>query len=104
MNAMPKYVVSSTLSDPAWHNTATIGIDGVAALKERHAGDVLVAGSASLARTLLERGLVDELRLLVYPVVLGTGKRLFAEGGKHELELADSESYGSGVVKLAYRR
>jgi dihydrofolate reductase len=104
MNAMPKYVVSATLVDPEWSNTTVVALDEVASLKERHEGDVLVAGSASLARALVEDGLADELRLLVYPVALGTGKRLFGEGGKQNLRLARSEAYSSGVVNLTYRR
>jgi dihydrofolate reductase len=104
MNAMPKYVVSATLVDPEWSNTTVVALDEVASLKERHEGDVLVAGSASLARALVEDGLADELRLLVYPVALGTGKRLFGEGGKQDLRLARSEAYSSGVVNLTYRR
>jgi dihydrofolate reductase len=90
--------------DPEWSNTTVVALDEVASLKERHEGDVLVAGSASLARALVEDGLADELRLLVYPVALGTGKRLFGEGGKQDLRLARSEAYSSGVVNLTYRR
>jgi dihydrofolate reductase len=104
MNAMPKYVVSATLVDPEWSNPTVVALDEVASLKERHEGDVLVAGSASLARALVEDGLADELRLLVYPVALGTGKRLFGDGGKQNLRLARSEAYSSGVVNLTYRR
>jgi dihydrofolate reductase len=83
MNAMPKFVVSATLQDPTWNNTTVLEGDlpqEVRKLKERFAGDILVAGSAQLAQALLAHDLVDELHLMVFPVVLGTGKRLFADG------------------------
>jgi dihydrofolate reductase len=89
MNAMPKYVVSSTLRDPEWTNTHVITLDDVAALRERYERDILVAGSVTLVRALLERGLVDELRLMVFPVVLGAGTRLFQEGAELPFTLAD---------------
>ena len=85
MNAMPKYVVSTTMrdEDATWNNSTVIRgdvVSEVAALKERVRGDILVAGSATLVQTLLEHRLVDELRLMVFPIVLGTGKRLFGRG------------------------
>jgi dihydrofolate reductase len=83
MNAMPKYVVSSTLTDPIWNNTTVLSGDlaeEVGALKVRYDGDILVAGSCQLVQGLLAAGLVDELHLMVYPVLLGEGKRLFADG------------------------
>ncbi len=82
MNTMLKYVVSSTLRDLTWNNSARVDGDvaeEVANLKEQVGGDLLVAGSATLVRTLVDRDLVDELRLMVYPVVLGAGKRLFGD-------------------------
>ena len=82
MNSMPKFVVSSTLEDPTWNNTTVLGADWpseVAALKERYEGDILVAGSAQLVHGLLEHDLVDELHLIVFPVMLGAGKKLFAD-------------------------
>ena len=92
MNAMPKYVVSSTLSDPTWNNTTVIGLDDVPAVKERYDGDVLVAGSAQLVQGLLERGLVDELHLMVFPTMLGSGARLFAdETDRADFELVDAK-------------
>ena len=107
-NSMPKYVVSSTLKDPEWTNTTVIGGDlpeAVATIKARHDGDVVVHGSATLARALLERDLVDELRLMVFPVVLGEGKRLFGTtGDKKRLRLVDSQTVGDGVVILVYGR
>jgi dihydrofolate reductase len=82
LNSKPKYVVSSTLHDPAWHNSTVLkgdAVSGVSALKQQLAGDILVAASFQLVHTLLEHDLVDELRLMIYPVVLGAGKRLFGE-------------------------
>jgi dihydrofolate reductase len=107
-NAMPKYVVSSTLEDPEWSNTTVIRGDlaeEVETLKRKHDGDIVVHGSARLFQGLIERDLVDELRLMVYPVVLGEGKRLFGEtADKKVLELADSKVVGDGVAILVYRR
>ena len=108
MNGMPKYVASSTLTDPEWNNSQVIEGDvaeAAAALKEEDGGDLLVAGSGQLARTLFEHDLVDEVRLMIYPVVLGGGKRLFEEGTKMTaFELAESRPVGDdGVVLLVYR-
>jgi dihydrofolate reductase len=107
-NSMPKYVVSSTLSDPEWTNSTVLQGDlgeEVAKLKERHEGDIVVHGSARLAQELLDRDLVDELRLMVYPVVLGQGKRVFGEtSDKKTLRLADSKVVGDGVLILTYER
>ena len=108
LNAMPKYVVSSTLRDPAWANTTVLEGDvaeSVPALKERVEGDVVVHGSAQLVQALLEQDLVDELRLMVFPVVLGTGKRLFGEtSDKKPLRLARATTVGDGVAILVYER
>jgi len=107
-NHMPKYVVSSTLEDPEWENSTVLRGDlaeEVAKVKGNHDGDVVVHGSARLVQGLLERDLVDELRLMVFPVVLGTGRRLFGEtSDKKRLELVDSRTVGDGVVILTYRR
>jgi dihydrofolate reductase len=107
-NEMPKYVVSSTLSDPDWTNTTVLTGDlgeELAELKGRHDGDIVVHGSVQLAQELLERDLVDELHLMVFPVVLGTGKRLFGETtDKKPLKLADSKVVGDGVAIMVYRR
>jgi dihydrofolate reductase len=107
-NSMPKYVVSSTLQDPEWTNTTVLRGDlaeEVARLREEQDGDVVVHGSARLAQALLDRDLVDELRLMVFPVVLGTGKRLFGEtGDKKSLELVESKVVGDGVIVSVYRR
>jgi dihydrofolate reductase len=105
-NSMPKYVVSSTLSAPAWKNSTVLGGDivaEVAKLKDSLAGEISVHGSAQLAQTLLEHGLVDELRLMVFPVVLGIGKRLFAAGEeKKTLRLSSSKTVGEGIAILIY--
>ena len=105
-NSMPKYVVSSTLTDPTWTNSTVIGGDlgaAVARLKEQHQGDIVVHGSAQLAQELLDRDLVDEVRLMVFPAVLGRGKRLFREtGDKKSLRLKDSKVVGDGVVIMVY--
>jgi dihydrofolate reductase len=110
MNSMPKYVVSKTLStaDATWENSTVISTDvagEVTRLKERLTGDILVAGSGHLARTLAEDDLVDEYRLMVFPIVLGSGKRLFADGTRRtELLLVESRAVGpDGIVILTYR-
>jgi dihydrofolate reductase len=107
-NSMPKYVVSSTLEEPAWNNSTVLEGDlteAVADVREKHDGDIVVHGSAQLVQALLEQGLVDELRLMVYPVVLGSGKRLFGETtDKLPLRLADSKTVGEGVTILVYQR
>jgi dihydrofolate reductase len=106
MNAMPKHVVSATLRDPAWNNTAVIGGDvarEVARLKRATGGPILVNGSRMLAHALIALGLVDELRLTIFPVILGSGRRLFPETpGKTELRLADTRRFASGVVVNTY--
>ena len=107
-NSMPKYVVSSTLRDPEWTNTTVLGGDlasAVAQVNDRHDGDVVVHGSATLVQGLLAGDLVDELRLMVFPVVLGSGKRLFgADDDKKPLRLADTKVVGDGVAILTYQR
>jgi dihydrofolate reductase len=107
-NSMPKYVVSSTLSDPEWANTTVLDGDlagSVAEVRDRHEGLVTVHGSAQLAQWLLDNDLVDELRLMVFPVVLGDGKRFFGSTGeKKALKLADSKAVGDGVAILVYER
>jgi dihydrofolate reductase len=105
-NSMPKYVVSSTLKDPDWTNTTVLEGDvgqSVAKLKEDVDGDIVVHGSAQLSQTLLELDLVDEVRLMVFPVVLGAGKRFFGEtSDKKPLKLADHRIVGDGVAILTY--
>jgi dihydrofolate reductase len=106
-NAMPKYVVSSTLGEPEWNNSTVLEgdvADEVAKLRDEHDGDIVVHGSARLVQTLLEHDLVDELRLMVFPVVLGSGKRLLGEtSDKKRLRLVDSKVVGDGVAILVYR-
>src|SRR3954451_15037887 len=104
-NSMAKYVVSSTLTDPAWNNTTVIGLDDVAALKEGEGGAVQVAGSASLAQGLHRGGLVDQWNLMVFPVILGSGKRLFPTDveDKQKLRLADHRTYSNGVTLQVLR-
>jgi dihydrofolate reductase len=105
---MRKYVVSSTLKDPEWANTTVIDGDlaeAVERIRAEHEGDVVVHGSAQLSQELLERDLVDELRLMVFPVALGAGKRLFGEtSDKKGLKLTSSQVVGDGVVILVYGR
>jgi dihydrofolate reductase len=104
MNSMPKYVVSSTITDPAWANTTVIALDDVPSLRDRHDGDLLVAGSAALVRGLLERGLVDELRLMVFPVVLGAGRRLFGEGEEIPFDLVETRQTGDVTLLRLVRK
>jgi dihydrofolate reductase len=103
-NSMPKYVVSSTLKDPTWNNTTVVALDDVGKLRDEH-DTIAVHGSATLAQALIERDLVDRLHLMVFPVVLGAGKRLFGEtSAKKPLRLADSKTVGDGVAILVYER
>src|SRR3954452_14199941 len=109
LNNDPKYVVSTTLTDPSWQNTTVISddvADEIAALKARTDGAILVAGSGTLVRTLLEHDLVDELRLMVFPTVLGRGRRLFPDGiDRLKFALADSQTVGpDGVLTQVFRR
>jgi len=105
LNELPKYVVSSTLTEPAW-NATVLGDDWpeeVARLREELAGDIVVYGSRRLSHALIGMGLVDELRLLVYPVVLGTGDRLFGVAeDKIALDLVASRPTGNGVQAMTY--
>jgi dihydrofolate reductase len=105
-NNMPKYVVSSTLKDPEWNNSKVLDGDlagEVSKLRDEVDGDIVVHGSAQLVQGLVENGLVDELRLMVFPVVLGAGKRLFGEtSDKQRLRLSDSKTVGDGVQILTY--
>jgi len=106
-NNMPKYVVSSTLDEPEWNNSTVLKgdvVEEVRKLKEEQDGDIVVHGSARLVQTLIEHDLVDELRLMVYPVVLGSGKRLFGDTSDGKpLRLVESKVVGDGVSILIYR-
>jgi dihydrofolate reductase len=108
MNDTPKYVVSSTLTDPAWKNTTLIDGDNAAeeltALKQQPGKDIAITGSGTLVRTLLRDGLLDELRLLVHPIVVGHGKRLFDDGEQVPLKLVDATTFSTGVLALTYQR
>ena len=107
-NTMPKYVVSSTLTDADWNNTTVLDGDvaeEVARLRDEQDGEIVVHGSVSLAQALIANDLVDEVRLMVFPVVLGSGKRLFGESAeKKTLRLADSRTVGDGVAIMVYER
>jgi dihydrofolate reductase len=106
-NTMPKYVVSSTLRDPAWNNTTVLDGDivlAVSKLREDTEGDLVVHGSRQLVQTLLEHDLVDELRLMVFPVMLGSGQRLFGDtSDKKVLQLVEARTVGDGITILIYR-
>ena len=106
LNNMPKYVVSSTLEDPHWNNSTVMKSDAVhdvSKLKERLTGEILVPASFQLVNTLIENDLVDELRLLVYPFVLGSGERLFGNtSDKHSMRLTDARIVGDGLAYLTY--
>ncbi len=108
MNGMPKYVVSSTLEEAEWENSTVLSGDlaeEIAKLKQEVDGVILVAGSAQLVQGLIEHDLVDELRLMVFPIVLGSGKRLFGESAeKKALKLSKSETVGDGIAILTYER
>ncbi len=107
-NSMPKYVVSSTLEDPTWTNTTVLAgdvADEVAKLRAAEGGDIVVHGSAQLVQALVEHDLVDELRLMVHPVVLGTGKRLFGDTtDAKRLRLASAKTVGDDIAILVYQR
>jgi dihydrofolate reductase len=106
MNSLPKYVVSSTLQDPYWNNSTVLKgdvVDEVSKLKQELDGEIVVLGSPQLARTLIEHDLVDELRLMTYPVVLGAGARLFGEtSDRKPMRLVDTQTVGDGIAILTY--
>jgi dihydrofolate reductase len=108
LNGVPKYVVSGTLEEPlGWNNSVLIKgnvAEEIAKLKRQQGKDITVLGSGELVRSLLRDGLLDELRFMVHPVILGSGRRLFEErGDRKALEFVDSRTFGTGVVSLAYR-
>jgi dihydrofolate reductase len=106
LNSLPKYVVSSTLQDPRWTNVTVLKgnvVDEVTRLKQELDGDIVVYASYQLGRTLIEHDLVDELRLFVFPVMLGAGERLFGDTSeKKPVRLVDSRTVGDGLVFLTY--
>ena len=104
-NTMPKYVASRTLKTLDWNNSHLLRGDlaaEVAKLKSQSGNDIVIHGSPGLIRSLMPHDLIDEYRLLVFPLVLGTGKRLFDEKSLAKLKLAESKTYDTGVVKLVY--
>jgi dihydrofolate reductase len=107
LNSMPKYVVSSTLEDPRWTNSTVIKgdvVDQVSKLKQELDGEIVVYASYQLGQTLMEHDLVDELRLVVFPVVLGTGERIFGEtSDKKPMRLVGTNTVGDGLVSLSYK-
>jgi dihydrofolate reductase len=108
MNAMQKYVVSTTLEEPlGWQNSTLIGenvAEEIATLKQGEGGDIVISGSGALVRSLLQYGLLDELKLMIHPVVVGGGKRLFEDFGEQKaLELMDSKTFETGVLYVTYR-
>jgi dihydrofolate reductase len=108
MNGVRKYVVSTTLQEPLkWQNSTLIGdnvAEEISRLKEQPGKDISISGSPTLVRSLLEDGLLDELRLMVHPIVVGSGKRLFEDGGDQKaLELVDSKTFSTGVLYLTYQ-
>jgi dihydrofolate reductase len=107
ISSKPKYVVSNTLTDPAWEHSTVVSGDIAAAvrrLKEQPGGELLLVGSARLARWLLENELVDEINLVLFPVIVGEGERLFPQNGSDfGLELLDTRVFGTGVIGLTYR-
>lgn len=106
MNSLPKYVVSTTLSDVAWNNSRLMKgnvVEEVSKLKHEAGQNILIYGSGELVQTLMHHDLIDEYRLLVYPVVLGSGKRLFRDGSdKKVLRPVETKAFNSGVVALTY--
>jgi dihydrofolate reductase len=107
LNSKPKYVVSSTLQDPAWNNTTVLKgnvVNEVSKLKQQLAGDIVVPASFQLVRTLIQHDLIDELRLMIYPVVLGAGERLFGEtSDKKPLRLISTRTVGNDLAYLTYQ-
>jgi dihydrofolate reductase len=103
-NAMPKYVISTSLTDPSWNNTSVLpgDADAIRRFKDEVDGDVGMSGSATTVRWLLANGLLDELRLLLHPIVVGSGQRLFEGTPTHRLALTDSTTLASGVLSLTY--
>jgi dihydrofolate reductase len=108
LNSLPKYVVSSTLEDPDWNNSTVLrgeAVNEVSRLKQELNGDIVVLASFQIVHTLMEHDLVDELRLKVFPVVLGAGERLFGEiSAKKPVRLVDSRTLDEGVAFLTYER
>lgn len=104
MNSMPKYVVSNSPLKSVWNNSRLVKTDSeMGKIKEQSAGDILVFGSLTLAGKMLENGLVDELRLMVFPIFLGSGRRFFSEASKSKPKLVEAKRFDSGVALLRYK-
>ncbi len=108
MNSLPKYVVSTTLQKAEWNNSylindATQVVEEVVKLKQQPGKDILLCGSADLVYVLRQHNLIDEYRLMVYPIILGTGKRLFKDGNSMTMKLVKSQTFSTGVVVLIYQ-
>ena len=106
INEIPKYVLSNSLTDATWNNTTILSGDVSGRLREikaSTAGDITMSGSATTARWLLANGLLDELHLLMHPIVVGRGQRLFEDTPTHPLELIDEETFKTGVLNLSYK-
>jgi dihydrofolate reductase len=107
LNSLPKYVVSSTLEDPKWNNTTVLKgdiVNEVSKLKQKLAGDIVIYASSRLVHTLIEHDLVDGLRLMIYPFVLGAGERLFGETSDQKpMRLVDTRTVGDGLAFLTYQ-
>jgi dihydrofolate reductase len=107
MNAMPKYLASRTITAPAWNNTTVFGedlVEEIRELKSKHKGNILIYGSASIVHALMPHGLVDQFNLMVYPVLLGRGIKLFPEGIAAQVALKESQQFGDGIMSLVYQR
>jgi dihydrofolate reductase len=105
INSLPKFVVSNTLAEAGWNNSTIVTgdiVEKIRALKEEPGGDILVYGSAALVHALIPHGLIDAYNLMVYPTVLGRGKRLFPDGARLDLALAEARPLGSGIVLIRY--
>jgi dihydrofolate reductase len=106
MNAVPKYLASRTIANPEWNNTSLLGEDllgSVGELKTKVDGNILIYGSASICHALASAGLIDEYAIMIYPVVLGRGIRLFPDGVKIDLETIEQQAFDDGIVLLRYR-
>ncbi|OUJ75085.1 dihydrofolate reductase family protein [Hymenobacter crusticola] len=106
MNSLPKYVVSTTLQEAAWNNSHVIRTnvaEEVAQLKQQPGQNILVGGSGQLVQTLMQHDLIDEYRIMFFPVVIGQGKRLFRQGSMATLKLTDAQTFASGVTVLTYQ-
>jgi dihydrofolate reductase len=105
LNSVPKYVVSSTLKKAEWNNTTIIKenvVEEITKLKQQPGREIRIAGSATLVQSLMEADLIDEYRLLVHPIIMGSGKRLFRDGSTTNLKLVETKMFSSGVVLLRY--